>query len=63
MGDRPLQATPDATIRRVTEDQMKTLRQVRDNLVAVSHCLRSNLEDVEDVIGEIGRQVMTQRAD
>lgn len=63
MTDRPLAATPDTTVRRVTEDQMKTLRQARDNLIEVQRCLRSNLEDVEDVIAEMGRQVVTERTE
>ena len=61
--DRPLRATADATVRRVTEDQMKTLRQARDNLLDVHRCLRSNLDDIEDVIAEMGRQVVTERTE
>ena len=63
MSDRPLAATPDTTVRRVTDDQIKTLRQARDNLIEVQRCLRSNLEDIEDVISEMGRQVVTERTE
>jgi hypothetical protein len=63
VADRPLQATPDTTIRRVTEDQMKTLRQARDNLEEVQRCLRGNLEDIADVLTEMGRQVVTERTE
>ena len=59
--DRPLQATPDAIVRRVTEDQMKALRQARDNLLEVERCLRSNLDDVVDVIIEMTSQVVSER--
>lgn len=61
--DRPLAAAPDAIVRRVTEDQMKTLRQARDNLREVQRCLGANLDDVEDAIAQMSAQVVTERTE
>ena len=59
--DRPLAATPTHVVRRVTEDQIDGLRDVRDNLSDCLKAARRNLDELDDYLAKISAQVVTER--
>lgn len=60
--DRPLAATPSTVVRRVTEDQMDSFRDVRDNLNDCIKAMRRNLDEYEDHLAKVAAQVVTERS-
>ena len=61
--DRPLAATPSTVTRRVTEEQMDGLRDVRDNLTDCIKAMRRNINELEDHLALISAQVTTGRTE
>ena len=61
--DRPLAATPSTVVRRVTEEQMDGLRDVRDNLTDCIKAMRRNINELEDHLALISAQVTTGRTE
>ena len=61
--DRPLTVTPDAIVRRITEDQMAALRESRDNLRACVGVLRGQVEELDDCLAKIAAQVVSERTE
>ena len=57
MSDRPIAATPDTVVRRVTQEQLDGLRDVRDNLTDCLKAAKRNAEELGDLIAKIATQV------
>ena len=61
--NRPLAATPSTVVRRVTEDQMDALRDVRDNLSDCLKAARRNLDELDDYLAKVSAQVVSERTE